>query len=93
MQTALEDFLQIRKEKISQLRVEKNRDFRDALEIMNGLLVGELIVMSALLRTESRGTHYRSDYPQENNREWLKHIVIKKSTSPILTFENISPLS
>jgi succinate dehydrogenase/fumarate reductase flavoprotein subunit len=93
LETALEDFQQIREENLTQLQVDKKREFRDALEIMNGLLVGELIVRSALLRTESRGTHYRSDYPQANDQEWLKHIVIKKSTYPVLTLEEVFPPS
>ena len=35
-------------------------------------------LMSALLREESRGTHHRVDYPQRNDEEWLKWIVIKE---------------
>jgi len=46
------------------------------LNFRNLLTVGLLIVESALQREESRGTHYREDFPQRNDREWLKYIVL-----------------
>jgi fumarate reductase (CoM/CoB) subunit A len=36
-----------------------------------------LIVKSAILRRESRGAHYRSDFPESKN-EWKKSIIINK---------------
>jgi fumarate reductase (CoM/CoB) subunit A len=49
------------------------------LEFQNMLLVSEMVCRAALLRTESRGSHYRSDYPAEDNDHWLKNIVLRKS--------------
>jgi len=48
---------------------------RQTHELANLVLNGSLMVKAALLREESRGTHFRSDFP---NRvpDWLKHIVI-----------------
>jgi succinate dehydrogenase/fumarate reductase flavoprotein subunit len=48
------------------------------LEFQNMLLISEMICRAALLRTESRGSHYRSDYPEEDNSNWLKNIVLRK---------------
>jgi L-aspartate oxidase len=45
--------------------------------ITNMLTVGWLISSSALLRTESRGGHFRTDYPKPNDKEWLKHYIVR----------------
>lgn len=46
-------------------------EIRKRYEVMNMLAVAEAVVKSAQIRTESRGSHYRSDYPEMNNEEWL----------------------
>jgi hypothetical protein len=33
---------------------------------------------ASLMRTESRGSHYRRDYPARNDKEWLAWILISK---------------
>jgi L-aspartate oxidase len=48
-----------------------------AMETRNMLEVGSLMAEAALMRTESRGGHYRQDYPQPLNR-WLKHIILQR---------------
>jgi L-aspartate oxidase len=44
-------------------------------EVQNMLAVSALIIKAALLREESRGTHYRSDFPKED-KNWQKHIIL-----------------
>ncbi|MBI4539977.1 MAG: FAD-dependent oxidoreductase [Gemmatimonadetes bacterium] len=51
--------------------------FHEALNMHNLLVVAEALVRSALLRAESRGAHFRSDFPAENDREWLKNIHVR----------------
>ena len=55
-----------------------NLGWVEAIQVPYMLDVAEMIVKSALLRTESRGAHYREDFP-ETDSSWLKHtLVIKK---------------
>jgi len=51
---------------------------RASYELANMVLVGRLVVEAALMRDESRGAHYRSDYPQ-SSKEWLRHIVFRRN--------------
>lgn len=50
---------------------------RPAVEAANLLTVGRLTVSAALLRRESRGSHFRSDYPFTDDINWLRHIVFQ----------------
>ena len=49
---------------------------RNGLELHNLWLLGRLIARSALAREESRGGHYRSDFPYHNDEKFLKHSVV-----------------
>jgi succinate dehydrogenase/fumarate reductase flavoprotein subunit len=42
------------------------------------ILLSELVAWSALTRQESRGSHCRLDFPETDDKYWLKNIVIKK---------------
>ncbi len=46
-------------------------------ETRNLLDVAYLLVKSAAFRTESRGGHYRSDYPHPNDRDWQAHTLVQ----------------
>ena len=46
----------------------------EAWEVSNLYLLATAIVKAALLRCESRGSHWRSDFPDSSN-EWVKRIV------------------
>jgi len=52
-----------------------NLDLIEALELENLLSFSEVIVEGALARKESRGAHFRSDFPKRNDGEWLKHTL------------------
>jgi L-aspartate oxidase len=48
------------------------------IEIINMLTVGWLISTSALARTESRGGHYRSDYPYKSENNWQGRRIVRR---------------
>ena len=53
-----------------------NQDVLGAIELGYMLDCAETIVVAALERKESRGAQFRTDYPERNDEEWLKHIDI-----------------
>ncbi|MCW4055124.1 MAG: succinate dehydrogenase flavoprotein subunit [Candidatus Bathyarchaeota archaeon] len=53
-----------------------NYELKMALETENMLNISEVILLSALRREESRGAHYRSDFPKRNDKTWLKHTLV-----------------
>ncbi len=48
------------------------------LELRNSITVAKLIVVSALKRRESRGLHFTTDYPEQNDRFWKRDTTIVK---------------
>jgi L-aspartate oxidase len=50
---------------------------RRACEAQNILAAGLLVTRSALAREESRGAHYRTDFPAHNDARFLKHSVVE----------------
>ncbi len=72
LQEAIEEINELR-QKVS---VSNNEDV-SGLELTNQLLVSYLIAKAALIRTESRGGHYRADYPAANDEVWQKHIILQ----------------
>ncbi len=56
-----------------------NQDVLGALELENMLDQAEATCMAALERKESRGAQFRTDYPERNDEEWLKHIDVSQN--------------
>ena len=50
----------------------------DLLELRNIAVAAKLIVASARMRKESRGLHFNLDYPEKNDRVWLKDTVVSR---------------
>lgn len=48
------------------------------LEVDNLLTVAEIMTRAALARTESRGSHYREDYPHRDDVNWQKSIITRR---------------
>lgn len=84
---ALKELMEMEKS-LNELKVEDkkqyNTDLQTALEVINMIQIATLVVKSAILRRESRGAHFREDYP-ETKDEWKKSIVLNKNK---IKFEN-----
>jgi succinate dehydrogenase / fumarate reductase flavoprotein subunit len=64
-----------------------NAELVAALELLAVLNLAETIVASALAREESRGAHYRVDFPRRDDTVWLKHtLAYRTPTGPRLDY-------
>ncbi len=57
--------------------ISESMNKNNSLVLRNRLLVGKILALAILEREESRGTHYREDYP-EIDQSWNKRIVLHK---------------
>lgn len=69
-----------------------NQDLLGALELDFMLDCAEAIVLGAIERKESRGAQFRTDFPERNDEEWLKHIDItrKDDGTPEVSFSPVT---
>jgi succinate dehydrogenase / fumarate reductase flavoprotein subunit len=56
-----------------------NMDLLECIELGNLLDLAEVTVVSAIAREESRGAHYREDFPKRDDVNWLKHTLAYKT--------------
>lgn len=80
---AIEELERVRVMELPKLCVaEKSRKYNvewiESVEVENMLLCVEASAKSALMRTESRGVHYRTDHLNMDNVNWQKEIVVKE---------------
>ena len=83
MKTGLDALQALQEEVDENLRIWPgkgyNRELLDAFELSHMIMVSILILRSALAREESRGSHYREDFPFPNDSQWLVNLVVQKS--------------
>jgi succinate dehydrogenase / fumarate reductase flavoprotein subunit len=56
-----------------------NQDVLGAIELGYMLDCAECIVVAAIERKESRGAQFRTDFPERNDEEWMKHITLSRN--------------
>ena len=52
------------------------RELMDIIETENMALTAQIVTEAALQRKESRGVHFRADYPEQDDDKWQKNIVV-----------------
>ena len=68
----------MRKHFAPNLLANDTHELRLAHEARNMLLNAEMKLRASLFRTESRGAHYREDYPNKDDKNWLAWVIISK---------------
>ncbi|UCE05088.1 MAG: FAD-binding protein [bacterium] len=103
MQDGLEKILEL-KERYKNVIVDDkgkvfNIDLVRLLELGNMLELAHVIATGAIPRKESRGAHFREDFPNMDNKNFLRHTIVKKDKqgNPQLSYrkvviEDIEPL-
>jgi succinate dehydrogenase / fumarate reductase flavoprotein subunit len=67
-----------------------NYELLAVLELESQLYLGEIVTRGALAREESRGSHFRTDFPKRNDTDWLKHTVARLEHDEIrLTYSDV----
>ncbi|MFQ6028555.1 MAG: FAD-binding protein [Dehalococcoidia bacterium] len=59
--------------------LEYNLAWQEWLNVRSLLTVARLTCVSALARQESRGSHYRDDFPETDNRNWLCNVMVQQT--------------
>jgi fumarate reductase flavoprotein subunit len=79
------------KEKVDRVGIDGGKTYsipwNDSLNLRNLLDVSQMIGSAALERKESRGAHYRSDFPKKNNRNYLKNFFIKRTKGEVKIYD------
>ncbi|MCM3567600.1 FAD-binding protein [Neobacillus mesonae] len=55
-----------------------NLTWQEFLNVRNLITIAKMVTKSALLREESRGSHYREDFPESNDENWLNNVFARK---------------
>ena len=79
------EHLTMMRERAAKVKVVGNREYNPgwhtALDLRHLITVSEAITMAAIERKESRGAHFREDYPQKDEQSGKFNLVIKKDSS------------
>ncbi|MFA9452526.1 MAG: hypothetical protein ACERK6_01315, partial [Candidatus Aminicenantaceae bacterium] len=66
------------------------QEFVTFSEFDSMLDIAEVITLGALTRQETRGSHFRTDFPQRNDQEWLKHTLMTyHDGKPEITYREV----
>lgn len=92
LQNGLKRILELKKEFYSKDNILKEFKIENegvvlTLEVKSSLVVSEAIIRSALIRQESRGAHYRSDFPKLDDEKWKVNIYCRAERKEMVLFK------
>jgi len=79
LERLLADIVLLRGDELPGVSVDGPNALRRAIEVDNSLITAHLMATAALSRTESRGSHYREDFPTRDDAHWDVNIVFRES--------------
>jgi len=85
LERALNEIRDYRQE-LESIAAKGLRQLHDWFELNSMLTTSEAVTRSALLRKESRGSHYRIDYPASHDPEWTGNVELWREKDLCLTF-------
>lgn len=89
MEAALTNIEFIRDHFVPMLFARDTHELRLAHETKNMVLNAEMKLRTGLFRTESRGSHYREDYPARDDANWLAYVKLKKNNKGEMVLEKV----
>ncbi|MBW2609770.1 MAG: FAD-dependent oxidoreductase [Deltaproteobacteria bacterium] len=81
----------IRDLEIPRLKAHNYHELAASIGLANGLTFLELYGHCSLVRKESRGSHWRTDFPEKDNMNWLKWVIARKEGTGIKTWAEQVP--
>jgi len=83
LESALAELAEL-KERADRVKVQDpapafNPEWQQALNLRSLVAASELVAASALFRTESRGAHYRADFPAQDDENWLCNVTVVRA--------------
>ena len=91
LRKAIKKILELEKTFYSKHSVLKSfRDYENVIntwEVKSALVVCEAVLRSALMRQESRGAHYRSDFPERDDSKWEENIHCTRRGKEMVMFK------
>jgi succinate dehydrogenase/fumarate reductase flavoprotein subunit len=79
LKSAIVTAREIRNEEIPKLAATDFHELSRCIGLANELHLIELYARCALLRTESRGAHFREEYPEKDDANWLRWVIARKN--------------
>lgn len=92
LKRALKKIENIRDELLPQMGAGDVHYLVELIEVRNMTLIAEAMLRASLMRTESRASHHREDYPNRDDNNWLKWIVVSYSDAKLSLYTEPLPL-
>lgn len=84
LKRALSKIEKIKDELLPQMGAKDVHYLMKLREVRSMTLVAELSLRASLMRTETRASHYREDYPSRDDENWLKYIMVSRRDGKLI---------